>query len=124
MAENAKFLQKNPKTAFEEKDWPIGYVGWVFLGTLVFLAIVPFILMAAFPRALPDTNRQMSVEPSAPRLQINPSADLVRYETEQDKRLRSYYWIDKKKGIVHIPIEAAMQKIARTGIPGFPKASR
>lgn len=122
MSEEVEYVRINPDTKFEERDWHLGYVGWVFLGTLIFLVISPFILMAAFPRALPDQSKELLVEPPPPRLQISTAADLERLTIVEDKRLRTYYWIDKKKGLVHIPIDAAMRKVARTGIPGYPKA--
>jgi hypothetical protein len=124
VSDEVEFVQENPKTITEESDWSLKWVAVVFVGTLVFLVISPFILMAAFPRTLPDANRQVLIEPAAPRLQINTAADLVRLETVEDKRLRTYYWIDKQKGLVHIPIAAAMRKLARSGIPGFPKAAQ
>jgi hypothetical protein len=124
MSDKVEYVQGNPDTQYEERDWRLRYVAWVFVGTVFFLVITPFILMAAFPRALPDQSKALLVEPAAPRLQISTAADLDRYLVVEDKRLRTYYWIDKKKGLVHIPIEAAMKKIVRTGIPGYPKASQ
>ena len=63
----------------------------------------------------------MTVEPPQPRLQTDPSEDLAQFLADEDKRLNTYYWIDKKKGIVHIPIEQAMQELAEEGIDGFPR---
>ncbi|HTV90521.1 MAG TPA: hypothetical protein VME41_16005 [Stellaceae bacterium] len=124
MAETAKFIQQNPHTAFEDKDWSIGLVGWLFLATLALLIISPFVLLAAFPRSMPDQSRRLLVEPAAPRLQIAPYLDLASFQVAEDRKLDTYYWIDKSKGIVHIPIAAAMQKLARRGITGFPQAPR
>jgi hypothetical protein len=36
---------------------------------------------------------------------------------EEDLVLSSYGWVDKEKGIVRIPIEAAMRRVVRDGIP-------
>jgi hypothetical protein len=121
MAEIAERVEDNPKTAFEESDWPLGAVGLVLLGTLIFLVIAPFVLMGTFPRAVPDTGRALTIEPPQPRLQTDPSQDLARFLVDEDKRLNTYYWIDKEKGIVHIPIEQAMQELAKEGIDGFPR---
>lgn len=121
MAEIAERVEDNPKTAFEKSDWPLGAVGLVLLGTLIFLVIAPFVLMGAFPRAVPDTGRALTIEPPQPRLQTDPSQDLARFLVDEDKRLNTYYWIDKEKGIVHIPIEQAMRELANEGIDGFPR---
>ena len=122
MAEIAHRVEDNPETAFEKSDWPLGIVGWVLLGTFIFLVIAPFVLMGAFPRAVSDVSRALTVEPPQPRLQTDPSEDLAKFLSNEDKRLNTYYWIDKKKGIVHIPIEQAMKEVAEEGIDGFPRA--
>jgi hypothetical protein len=124
MAEIAERVEDNPKTAFEKSDWPLGTVGLVLLGTLIFLVIAPFVLIGAFPRAVSDVSRALTVEPPQPRLQTDPSDDLARFLVDEDKRLNTYYWIDKEKGIVHIPIEQAMQELAAEGIDGFPRGKR
>ena len=121
MAEVAERVEDNPRTAFEKSDWPLGTIGLVLLGTLIFLVIAPLVLIAAFPRAVSDVSRALTVEPPQPRLQTDPSEDLARFLVDADKRLNTYYWIDKKKGIVHIPIEQAMRELAEEGIEGFPR---
>src|ERR1700756_5270178 len=121
MAEIADRVEDNPETAFEKSDWPLGIVGWVLLGTFIFLVIAPFVLMGTFPRAVSDVSRALTVEPPQPRLQTDPSEDLTKFLVDEDRRLNTYYWIDKQKGIVHIPIERAMQKLAEEGIDGFPR---
>ena len=121
MAEIAERVEDNPETAFEKSDWPLGIVGWVLLGTFIFLVIAPFVLIGAFPRAVLDVSRALTVEPPQPHLQTDPSEDLAKFLADEDKRLNTYYWIDKQKGIVHIPIEEAMQELAEKGIEGFPR---
>jgi hypothetical protein len=53
----------------------------------------------------------------APRLQPNPAIDLAQYQAAQKAKLNSYGWIDKQTGIIHIPIERAMELISRRGLP-------
>lgn len=122
MAETSPTPERNANVAYEASDWRIGTVGLVLLGILAFLVLAPLVLMWAFPHSLRDVDRRLTAEPPAPRLQTNPAQDLTNFTAKEDKRLNTYYWIDKQKGIVHIPIEQAMQKLARDGIPGFPKA--
>ena len=38
--------------------------------------------------------------------------------------LNTYYWVNRDKGLVHIPIAEAMKRIATKGIDGFPQAGR
>ena len=78
------------------------------------------VLAAPFPEPS-RTSAGLTVAPPQPRLQTDPSEDLAQFRAEEDKRLNTYYWIDKKKGLVHIPIEQAMQEMAEKGIDGFPR---
>jgi hypothetical protein len=122
MAEPGIVLRENENTAYEKSDWRLGYIGLVFLGTFLLLLVTPFILMWAFPHALPDASRELTIAPPPPRQQVAPPVDLARYLAAQKLKLETYYWIDRDRGIVHIPIEEAMKRVAEHGIDGFPKA--
>ena len=121
MAEVAHVKRDNPNTAFEQEDWPIGKVGLIYLGTFIFLIIAPFVLMWAYSGSVSDVSRRLEVKPPAPELQVDPAQDLAKFRAQEDKRLDTYYWVDKQKGTVHIPIDEAVKKLARSGIDGFPK---
>ncbi|MBV9377316.1 MAG: hypothetical protein JO320_20070 [Alphaproteobacteria bacterium] len=114
-------VEDNPDTAYEQSDWHIGATGLAYLGIFVILVIAAFVIIAAFPRTVSDVSRRLTVEPAQPRLQTNPSEDLAQFRVDEDKQLNSYYWVDKQKGIVHIPIEEAMKRVAAEGIDGFPR---
>ena len=114
-------VRSNPETEYEKSDWPLGTVGLVFVGILLFLVIAPFVLMAAFPRSVADVSRSLRIELPQPRLQTNPPEDLAQFRVDEEKQLHSYYWVDKQQGLVHIPIEQAMKKVAHNGIDGFPR---
>jgi hypothetical protein len=58
----------------------------------------------------------------APRLQIDEPRALARHRAAEAKRLNSYGWVDRARGIAHIPIDEAMRRVARQGIPGWPGA--
>ncbi len=122
MADLDHRIEDNSDTAFEGSDWPLRTVGIVFAGILAFLVIGAFVLIGAFPRAVSDVGRRLAVEPPQPRLQIDPAEDLAKFRAKEEKELDSYYWIDKKKGIVHIPIAQAIKELTARGIAGFPKA--
>jgi len=121
IAELDERIEDNPETAFEQSDWPLGTIGLVLAAMFIVLVISPFVMIVAFPTTPADVSRALTVEPPRPRLQTNPSADLMQFRADEEKRLNSYYWIDKNKGIVHIPIEQAMKEVAEEGIDGFPR---
>jgi hypothetical protein len=47
-----------------------------------------------------------------PRLQESEPVDLVKLRQAEDFLLNRYGWIDRDKGIVHIPVEEAMRLLA------------
>jgi hypothetical protein len=56
---------------------------------------------------------------AAPQLQTTPRSDLQSLQTSQEKRLQGYSWVDKGKGIVHVPIGRAMEIVASEGSKAF-----
>ena len=64
---------------------------------------------------LPSAAGQVQVPPE-PRLQQEPRRDLAGFRTYEDKRLHSYGWVDRSRGVVSIPIEQAMQLTLQRGI--------
>jgi hypothetical protein len=48
-------------------------------------------------------------EPPSPRLQTQPFKDVYLLRQGQGERLEAFGWADKASGIVHIPIERAME---------------
>ena len=56
----------------------------------------------------------------SPRLQVNPREEMAAFHASEMRRLNGVYWVDKRRGIVHIPIAEAMRKVAQEGIAGWP----
>ena len=56
-------------------------------------------------------------EPPEPRLQKDPAMDLQQFRAGEEAVLHSYGWVDPEKGIVRIPVERAMELVAKEGLP-------
>ncbi len=56
-------------------------------------------------------------EAPAPRLQTQPFKDVYMLNQDAGARLHSYGWADEANGIVHIPIERAMELTLQRGLP-------
>ena len=52
-----------------------------------------------------------------PSLQIDDVGDENQLKQSNAQRLSSYGYIDQKSGIVHIPIDQAMDQLAKQGLP-------
>lgn len=58
--------------------------------------------------------------PPEPRLQSEPGQEQRELRTRQAAQLEGYGWIDRGAGRVRIPIERAMDLLARRGLPSRP----
>ena len=75
------------------------------------------------------TDRYSSRQPSAsslahtraptpePHLGINAPEELRRLRATENATLNSYAWVDKENGTVRIPIERAIEILAKKGLP-------
>jgi hypothetical protein len=110
-----------PPARYEPSDVTFRFLACgagVVIGTILLCA---FGVMWIYPNAVQDRRipSALPVYP-APRLQSDPATDLRRFTAKELSRLNSIGWVDKSHGIVHIPIDQAMQKIAAQGIPDWP----
>jgi len=98
---------------------------WIAVVMLVAaVLILSLIVLLLYPRS--TTNRMLrSPLPAFPRpeLQASPRADWQRFYAEEMRRLNGAGWIDKQRGIAHIPIADAMRRTAQQGIPDWPTPS-
>jgi hypothetical protein len=46
-----------------------------------------------------------------------PVTDMDELKRHYDEQLHSYGWVDKNRGIVHVPIEVAKEKLLQKGLP-------
>lgn len=54
--------------------------------------------------------------PPAPRLQQFPRNELYQFRTDEESLLQRYGWMNKEAGLVHIPVEEAMQLVRERGL--------
>ena len=55
--------------------------------------------------------------PPPPRLQVSAPQDLKQFLAAEDKVLNSCDWVDQNAGTVRIPIDRAMDVVAKKGLP-------
>ena len=60
--------------------------------------------------------------PPAPTLERTPVLNLERFRAAEDQVLNSYSWIDRQRGIVHVPINVAIDLLAKQGLPSRQQA--
>lgn len=90
---------------------------WVVSGLLYFMfAYLAHERAVNSPPPLPIEAHGNPMPPE-PRLQASPHKDLKAMRAREDWELNHYFWVDKAKGTVAIPIERAMDILASRGIP-------
>jgi hypothetical protein len=109
---------------YERSDADLRLIGALALGIAIFLLIAPYALLALFPGA--DHAGRLPAElpqSPAPRLQVQPKADLDRLRADESQRLTTYGWVDRKQRVVRISIEQAIDLLVGRGIAGWPLPS-
>lgn len=121
MTERDEGVASNPRTAFEPSDLSMRVVAAIALGILLYVCLAPFVLTRIYRAALGDVSRTLDIKPPAPVLQLDPAADLGKFDAKETTQLNSYGWVDQAHGIARIPIDQAMKDLAARGIPDFGK---
>lgn len=98
------------------------------VGSLVVTGIVVFVQYRLFERMArendpPESPRaEERVASPGPGLQINELSDGQAFQAEQKAELARTGWVSKDEKLVRIPIERAMELVAKNGLPKWPAA--
>jgi len=71
----------------------------------------------AHPPAEPDPMAAYRLPTKGPRLLASPGAQARSSAEEEAARLSTYGWIDRESGIVHVPIDVAIEHVLARGLP-------
>jgi len=125
MADQHLQQSHNGGGGYEHRDADVRLIVYSTLGLIVGMAVVCFIVVGIFkvmqkemprePRisAIANPNRM----PPEPRLQPHPANELQVLRQHEDDVLNHYGWVDQKAGVVRIPVDRAMDILARRGFP-------
>jgi hypothetical protein len=117
-------FEQSKEVGYEVRDANIrGLLGFgVGMAVVLFIIVVAMIGVFRYfadtqnlgPTASPFENTRTI--PPLPRLQAAPHTDILEYWDSQQKALHSYGWVDRQKGIAHIPIDEAMRMVVQQGL--------
>jgi hypothetical protein len=111
---------RNEGVAVERADVPPRLVAALAAGLAAFLFVAIVAIMLIYPSALHGLSDAPRLVTLAPRLQIDPARDLQAYRAAQQQQLDKYGWLDRRRGLVRIPIDQAMRDVAAAGIKDWP----
>ncbi len=119
--------------AAEEIDREINLKGILWCGFwLVVVTLVSQLLMWWFLRGFQVWDEHHEVHmmpmavanpqqpPPAPRLQVDPTADMVDMRANEEQALTKAGWVDHEGGTLRVPIDVAIDAIAKRGVAPFP----
>lgn len=90
----------------------VGVGALVVIGLALLLAV--YLVHNPFVRPEVPTPTRLGTAPrSAEHVLVHPADRLTALRAAAEQRLHSYGWVDRQAGVVHIPIERAMQLIVR-----------
>src|SRR5664279_2931535 len=114
---------RNPQIRHETTDVNVWAIGKFAIGLVIVCAVSIALLfgLLKFFQSREETSRANTVEPTKmfpqPQLQKTPIPDLKAIRAEEDKLLNGYAWVDQPKGVVRIPVDRAIEVLAKRGLP-------
>ena len=116
----------DPPVGHELSDLTPGYIALfgIALTAVIVAAVVITSLLIHFKAAehsrqetpVPRLAQEREATPG-PRLQVDANKDLRQMRAGEEAVLNSYGWVDKDAGIVKIPVDRAMEILAKKGLP-------
>ena len=111
-----------PLRSHEEREVSLRALA-LALGSLTVLTIVTMLALSWLFGVLLRSERQAErpllslarerPAPAGPRLQVDPYGDLRAMRESEERLLNNYGWIDRAAGVVHVPIDRAMELAAQ-----------
>ena len=128
MADTAPVSRESLGRGYEVQDVPPRWVAVAWAGLVLFIiltgaGVYGYIHLHRNLSVQPVSTviERMQVTPPEPRLVVHPDEPASKLNGGAEKELGSYGWIDRSRGIAHIPIEEAMKLLVRRGWPSKEK---
>ncbi len=127
--EDPKELQHAIEQGYEHRDLPTSAIGRAVAGLFIFFfvsigfTIVYLRFVDAFGHKQDTRDRQLAdvrrTLPPGPLVQSNLTTkkDMVQLRSEDVKKTERFEKLEAKPGYVQIPVEVAMEKLAKQGLP-------
>ena len=104
----------------EESDVSPWAVGKFAIG-LALVCVISLALLFGFFRYLLSEEGgkapEIAKSPPNPVLETEPPVELKAFRAAEEHELNTYGWVDQQKGIVRVPIDRAIDMLAKKGLP-------
>jgi hypothetical protein len=113
------------RDGYEKRDISVGAVALFAVSLVVALLVIHFFALGTFHHLAQQSSAYPPPSPFAPthenftgpRLLVNQKLDMEAFRASEDALLNNYGWVDRKQGIVRVPIDRAIELLARQGTP-------
>ena len=116
---------------YEATDPPVRTIVYsafgLAVGTIVVCVMLAWFLRFLIATENPGQRNPLAPErsvPPAPRVEVHPWEQIHQLRSREDEVLKGYGWLDKSKGLVHIPIDRAMELTLQQGLPTRKEAEK
>jgi hypothetical protein len=129
MAENNPRLpEESGHETGDVNAWAVGkfaiaLIAIVALSLALLVGLFKYFQTRDYAKPVVETHDPNQLFPE-PRLERTPITDLQAVRAEEDKVLNGYGWVDAPRGVVRIPIDVAIDVLARKGLPSRPEVPK
>jgi hypothetical protein len=126
-------MHMSKNTGHETRDADVGPIILAGLGLALVVAMVALFIYGvltylgghrpAIARVNPMSAEDLQIPPT-PRIEEHPAIELQQLHAQEDAVLSTYGWIDRKAGVVRVPIDRAMELQLERGFPTRKEASK
>jgi hypothetical protein len=119
-------MDTSQHTGHETRDADVGPIVLTGLGVALVVAVVGIFIYGvltylgahrpATPRVNPLSAEDSQIPPN-PRIEEHPAIEFQQLRAQEDGVLSTYGWMDKKAGVVRIPIDRAIELQLERGFP-------
>jgi len=92
-------------------------VAFSFAAMFTFSRVLKARSVARDPAPLPVAEANQPRPRPRAALQTDPTADMAKFAKEEEAALTSYAWADRANDVAQIPVERALDIVARRGLP-------
>jgi len=107
---------ESPSVGYEAKDASVRLIvitsASVFAGVLASLAVAALIYTGRYA-GLPSTDARQTSFVNGPNARSSISKDVGALRSEVATHLNDYGWTDQRAGVVHIPLDRAMDLVSQ-----------
>lgn len=119
----------NPQVSHERRDIDVFSIGAFGVGLIIAFLVSVAAMWALFNfyMAREDAKnasnpaaammKELPQQPPEPRLQAAPKMELKDLRADEDAILTGYGWVDPARNIVRIPVDEAIDLLAKRGLP-------